>query len=116
MTLSVVKFEVRKDGSQHASRAYAVRDSLSNDLTCFDVTRELEALDREDAKDGHDSERGPKFGFGIHNALIAVRAHGQWSSVLSESNITDMKVKVPFKGSWRTFSKSATKVVREWSW
>lgn len=106
MSFHLSKIEVRKDGSSDTFRAYVVRNG--DEWTCFEVTRELEALDREDRDDGYAAETGPRFGFGVYNALRAVEVHSAWPSGGQE------KIRVPFRGSWRTFQKSSSRVVRTW--
>lgn len=110
MTKSLAKLNVRKDDGSGAFRVYAVFEAEGQPV--FDVTKELEALDRQDKADGYETETGPRFGFGIHNALRAVEIHEHWCTL---GGPTD-KVRIPFRGSWRTFDKSRTRVTRTWSW
>lgn len=112
MTHAVCKLTVKKEDSNGSFRRYAI--FTKNEHPCFDITGELEALEQQDKEDGYAPETGPRFGFGIHNALIAIEAHEAWQAA-TPSSVLD-KIKVPFRGSWRTYPKGNSTVVKRWSW
>lgn len=114
--IAVSKVEVKKDDGNGTYRRYVLTADGFN-RPCFDITKELEAADREDKAAGFERETGRAFAFTIHQALKAMAFHEEIEARWFTANGREEdRPRIPFQGFWRTLTKDQAVVSKTWSW
>lgn len=112
----------KDDGSQSRRYAlYATPHKAKKTIAFFDITKELEAANSQDKDDGYDLDTGPRFGFAVHNAIIAmdlhVRADSAWCrDCARDQSIEGLRPRVSFPGFWSTAPADRVVEAKSWSW
>jgi len=113
--IAVSKIEVKKEDGAGTYRRYVV--TVGNNRPCYDITKELEAADKEDKSSSYDREKGFAFGFTIHHALRAMELHEEVEKLWEKAGAPEEdKPKVAFPGFWTTIPKDKMAVSKTWSW
>lgn len=115
----IVKIEHSRDGVRSIRYLIVFNNETvtqSNSVVGFDITKLVLDEQKKDRKDGHDTDTGPRFGFIVYNATDYGDAFEEVTLRWRVANGHEYaRPRFFYNGSWRSFEREETRVLREWS-